>query len=186
MRHSILLAALLVLLNGCGAFSPPKAKPVIEDTIEGGNSNRVGVLATTPERRVVIVKMPQNLFCAEPPADAAENVSAALAVIAEAAAKGNLSELQLGTATTLATTVKQLFQRSQGVQLYRDGSFMLCTAYLNGILSQSQFVERHTKLLDVVAPLIAAEIPHLHIRHFDETTVPGTPAVPTVALPPVE
>src|SRR5262245_61017941 len=107
----------IVLIQGCTFFTPPKAKPVIEERSAdwGWPEKKVGVFATTPERRVVVFKWPENKFCAEPPADAADNISSALTVIAEASAKGQITEAQLGVASSLATTVKQLFQRTQGI-----------------------------------------------------------------------
>jgi hypothetical protein len=175
---SILIAA--SLLQGCSAFSPPTTKPVIEDRISQHHVPTVGVLATTPERRVVLVKMPDNKFCAEPPADAADNISSALSAMAKASTKGTVGNVQLGIANTLATSVKQLFVRSQGVQLYRDGTFMLCAAYLNGAISQADFLVRQEKLLDAVVPLIIKEIPYLHRLQFDDPDQPAQPSAEAV------
>jgi hypothetical protein len=182
MTRAIIAGVILVLLQGCSIFTQPKANPVIEDRVNNWlGAKKVGVLATTPERRVVIVKMPENMFCAEPPADAADNVSAALTAIAEGSAKGQVTDVQLGYAQTLATSVKQLFQRSQGVQLYRDGTFMLCNAYLNGAINPEEFLKRHEKLLETVAPLIMEEIPELHKQKaVDSTVLPVTPEAPDV------
>ena len=183
MKSMIACGLVLVLIQGCSVLTPPKAKPVIEDRITEWGKQKVGVLATTPERRVVIVKMPDNRFCAEPPADAAENVSAALTAMAEASTKGALTNAQVGIANTLATSVKQLFQRSQGVQLYRDGSFMLCNAYLNGALTPEQFAQKHQELLQAVAPLITAEIPELHKQKLDTPPLPIPPNAPQAKFP---
>jgi hypothetical protein len=182
MKQVIVAGFMIMLIQGCSLFTPPKAKPVIEDRSSswGWSQEKVGVLATTPERRVVVIKWPDNKFCAEPPADAADNVSAALTLIAEAAAKGQITQAQLGIASSLATTVKQLFQRSQGVQLYRDGTFMLCNAYLNGAITPAQFLQRHEELLKTVTPLIDKEIPELHKLKLDSTVAPIPPNAPEV------
>lgn len=185
MTRAIIAGVVLVLVQGCSIFTQPKANPVIEDRIHNWwGIEKVGVLATTPERRVVIVKMPENRFCAEPSADAADNVSAALTAVAEASAQGRVTDAQLGFAQTLATSVKQLFQRSQGVQLYRDGTFMLCNAYLNGAITQEQFLKRHERLLETVAPLIDKEIPYIHKLKHDPTGSPVPPEPPEVKFPP--
>jgi hypothetical protein len=183
----IILAG-LVLIQGCSLFTPPKAKPVIEERSSnwGWPAQKVGVMATTPERRVVVFKWPENLFCAEPPADAADNVSTSLTAIAEAAAKGKITDVQLGIASNLATTVKQLFQRSQGVQLYRDGTFMLCIAFLNGLISGTELLTAQEKLLERVVPLVEREIPELHKRTFDTSVIPvPTNAEVTISSKPV-
>ena len=177
MIRVLVAGVFLVLIQGCSVFSQPKAKPVIEERVTDWGIKKVGVLATTPERRVVLVKMPGGQFCAEPSADAADNVSAALSAIAEASAKGTVSDVQLGFAQSLATTVKQLFVRSQGIQLYRDGSFVLCNAYLNQAISEDDFLKRHIELLRTVAPLIEHEIPHMHKIRPDGIVLPVLPVV---------
>jgi hypothetical protein len=169
----------LVLLSGCSAFTPPKGKPVIEDRISSHWSRKtVGVLATTPERRVFLAKMPEQKFCAEPPADAADNVAYALSAAAGVSGKGKVTELQASLAQSAATSVNQLFVRSQGLQIYRDGNFMLCTAFLNGVVKEKEFMDRQTELLKVSRELIAQEIPFLYQWKQDsaEKANPGRPA----------
>jgi hypothetical protein len=160
------------LLQGCGAFTRPKLKPVIEDRISQHWGQTVGVLATTPERRVFLVKMPSNQFCAEPSADAADNVAYALSAVAQAATEGKLADAQIGVGESLATSVRQLFQRTQGIQLYRDGNFMLCAGYVNGAISKEQYLTEHAKLLEVAARLIEKEIEKRSQPTFDTQTLP--------------
>lgn len=186
MVRVLIVVAVLATLQACSTFTQPKANPVIEDRITdaGWGKLKIGVLATTPERRVMVVQMPDNRFCAEPPPDVADSVSAALSAVAQASAQGKVSDAQIGFAQTLATSVKQLFQRSQGVQLYRDGSFMLCNAYLNGAITQPEFVARHARLLEVAKELIAAEIPKLHeAKPIPDTKAPALP--PPAKIPPL-
>ncbi len=180
MKHYIVLSLAMLTLQGCSAFTPPKAKPVIEDQVSEHSGRTVGVLATTPERRVVLVKMPDHKFCAEPSADAADNISTALTAIAEASTTGKLSDAQLGFVQTLATSTKQLFVRSQGVQLYRDGTFVLCTAYLNGAINGPELIEKQQELLKAVVPLIAAEIPELHKIKIDTPLYRRSPKLATL------
>lgn len=175
MKQLFIASAVLGLMQGCSVFTQPKANPVIEERVTDWGKTKVGILATTPERRVVIVKMPGSHFCAEPSADAADNVSAALSAVAQASVQGRVSDAQLGFAQSLATTAKQLFQRSQGVQLYRDGSFLLCNAYLNGAISKENFLARHERLLELVAPLIREELSHMHKVKPDEISLPILP-----------
>ena len=69
MRSRALLPCAAALLAGCGAFN---RSPVIEERVSDFGIPKIGVLATTGERRAVIVKMPERLICAEPPPDVAE------------------------------------------------------------------------------------------------------------------
>ena len=63
MRSRALLPCAAALLAGCGAFN---RSPVIEERVSDFGIPKIGVLATTGERRAVIVKMPERLICAEP------------------------------------------------------------------------------------------------------------------------
>lgn len=150
-------------------------KPVIEDRISehykfSSNESRktVGILATTPERRMVLVKMPEELFCAEPSPDAADNVSQAISAALEASVSGKLDSAKIGVANSVATSVRQLFMRSQGIQLFRDGNFMLCNAYLNGIIKDKEdYINQQNKLLAAAEALIKEEIKELAKMKFD-------------------
>jgi len=55
-------------LTGCTVFSPwTKEYPVIEDSV-----GHVGVIATSAERRVILIDKKDSKFCAEPPPEVAE------------------------------------------------------------------------------------------------------------------
>ena len=80
MRHAFRLVWLaLVLLNvsGCGLsiVAEPKTNPVLEDRVGRARRQPIATLATTAERRVVLVDIREGSagfgrFCAEPPPDA--------------------------------------------------------------------------------------------------------------------
>jgi hypothetical protein len=183
MTRLIIAGITLLVVQGCSVFAQPKAQPVIEDRVTdaGWGKVKIGLLATTPERRMIVVKMPDNRFCAEPPADAADNVAAALSAAAKAKGTGKLTEGQVGAAQTLATSVKQLFKRTQGVQLYRDGTFMLCNAYLNGAITSAEFVTRHVALLEAASRLAEKEVAEMY-KYLPAAevaeTAPTTPPAP--------
>jgi hypothetical protein len=87
-------------------------------------------------------------------------------------------------AASIATVAKQLFYRSQGLQLYRDGMFSLCNAYLNGVVKNGEeFLKQQDKLLDVVKELIHEEIPHLANIKADTTGAPTLTTPPSLTLP---
>lgn len=160
--NKIILVFMIMFLSGCGVswFVNPKQQPVIEDKVgDAGKGYKVGTLATTPERRVVIVDLDDGKFCAEPPADAGENLASSFAAALEGT-DGSI-ELKAELAKAFASSVKQLFQRSQGVQLYRDGMYSLCQAYLNGAILDDEFNKKQEELLKQSAYLIEKEIPYL-------------------------
>lgn len=157
-----------VLLQGCALFSTPPSKPIVEDKIgvEDAKSTdkRIGTLATVAQRRLMVVKFSDGRFCAEPPPDAADNVSANLSAALAGGVQTPTSpsaHASAQAATALASIAKQIFYRTQGLQLYRDGMFSLCSAYLNGVMSPSEFKEKQMILLNIVKELIALEIPHM-------------------------
>ena len=83
-----------VSLSACGLnwIAEPKTNPVIEDRIGIHGQQPVGTLATTTERRIVLVKIaPKDpklgRSCAEPPPDAAENIANSLVLAVEVIAK---------------------------------------------------------------------------------------------------
>ncbi|GKS70206.1 hypothetical protein W03_22100 [Nitrosomonas sp. PY1] len=167
------------MVSGCAFFSPPQSVPVIEDKvgrdIANPNDKRIGTLATVAQRRLAIVKYEDGKFCAEPPPDAADNIASSLSA-ALSGSSGNV-EVQAKLATAVSSVAKQLFYRSQGLQLYRDGAFHLCNAYLNGQIDAAEYKTKYKELLESAEKLINAEIPHLANIKADTTGSP-TPATP--------
>ncbi len=155
------LGILLSILSGCSWFTPPLEKPIIEDHSHKG---KVTTFATIPSRRMVIVKMkeknnePPILICAEPSPDVSDNIASSLAVALSGKTKEDI-EIAASLSKSLATTAQYLFKRSQGLQLYRDGMYNLCQAYINGIITGEEYKEEADKLRDIAVKIIEAEIP---------------------------
>ena len=147
----------------------------------GGKDRRNGTLATIAQRRLALIRFEDGKFCAEPPPDAVDNLSATLSAAFSGGTKKVDASAQLSSA--IATVAKQLFYRSQGLQLYRDGMFTLCNAYLNGAVDELAFSQKHEALLNVTKELINAEIPYLQYIKADTTGAP-TPPTPPVLTPP--
>lgn len=146
LKKAILIFAGVIVVHGCAVFTPPMQKPLIEKhlDISKGDKQNIGILATTPERRIVLINTNSQLFCSEPSPDVAQAFTESISTIANASASSTKNasdksvqasaELYAQLAKQLATNNSQLFYRSQGVQLFRDASFSLCQAYLNGAL----------------------------------------------------
>lgn len=169
------LAAAIVAMygvSGCSLLTPPMEDPVRQDYVGSIFSDRrTNVFSLTPERRTVLVvrnvdasRSPsQVMVCAEPPPDVAQNIASSVRALAEASAKdatGRSAEASAEFSKALNTSVVSLFYRSQGIQLFRDGLFSLCQAYMNGLVANSdEFWNKYQALLDASFALIAQEIP---------------------------
>lgn len=189
MQKLISLALAIVMFGGCAHLESDQFKPVVEDKVGSknvdSNDKRVGTLATVAQRRLALIRFEDGRFCAEPPPDATDNISSSLS----AAVSGGTQNITAGAqlASAFATLAKQLFYRSQGIQLYRDGMFALCNAYLNKAVDEPTFRQKHDELLKVARELILAEIPHLANIKSDTSgspTPPAPPILPSIQPPP--
>lgn len=157
-KHWLMIALMTSSISACSIFTPPKEKPVIEDSV----GTRIGTLATTAERRVVLVDLEHGKYCSEAPPDVAESINSSIRAAVEAGMtnpSANDIKVKGEVARQLATSVNTLFSRTQGVQLFRDGSFALCQARMNGYMKDEAFVTRYDNLLNQVIELIKQELP---------------------------
>jgi hypothetical protein len=157
----ISLIASLLVLSGCGLniFASPTS-PVVIDDIE----SRVGTLAVSKDRRVVLVRLKKDAasaagrFCADPPLDIDQDVTQALAAIR------NLSneKIDAGVKEELFRTFSQishtLVRRTQGLQLYRAAMYNLCQNYLNHAIKEEAIQDQATKILELSVKLIEQEL----------------------------
>lgn len=166
----ILFWTCLLAIWGTGCAHYRAENPLIEESVylEGIATGRdkVGVLAATAQRRMVIFtgsrstngEMVDLQFCAEPSPDAVDSLSrefsASLKILlkskdlAEAAAAGKFyREAQL------------MMERSQGLQLFRDGNFALCQMFINGKISENDYVTQYAATLKAAKELILHEVP---------------------------
>lgn len=167
-RWSVLPLALLAYLSGCNAHRPP----VVEDKVGGflGINEELGTLAVAPDYSVAFVQLSNtehpassgrgNKFCAQAPADAGADLSSALSGAVKAA-NGSGQTVDLSGAAKFASSIRQLFVRSQGVQFFRDGSFALCNAYLNGAIDEDRYNEQLSALRTAAVALIEKQIPYI-------------------------
>lgn len=157
--RSLSLPAVILLTTGCAYLSPPAENPIIEHHAR----ERVNAFAVVPARRVVLVKAETRhpdsplVVCGEAPADVTDNIASTFAAsLAAAATKGN--EISAGISRSLETFGQLLFKRSQGLQLFRDQSYYLCQARMNGFMSDEQYRRELARAFDSVLPLIDQEI----------------------------
>jgi len=172
MRTLFLILLVAALSSGCALFTSPKEQPVIENHSNNWlNNKKMGLLSTTAERREVLIKYPENKFCAEPSPDVAESLVSSLSLLAQGNAKDETAgeaSARLEATKTLATSIRTLFTRSQGAQFFRDGLFHLCQAYLNQAITEAEYVALYKELLTKSQELIQAELPALKDKRADD------------------
>jgi len=154
----------LALIGGCGGtyFVAPKENPVIEDSI---GKSLFRTMSTTSERRIIIVNdmdgsPNRGLFCAEPSPDSSDNLASSFSSYLKASEKADLASADVagGLDKALSTTVQQLGRRSQGLQFFRDASYTLCNAYLNGLFEKTSYLDNFKLILNASQGLIDTEL----------------------------
>ena len=155
------LIANLLMLSGCGLniFASPKS-PVVIDDIE----SRVGTLAVSTDRRVVLVRLEKDAtsaagrFCAEPPLDTDQNVTNALATIRDLSNEKLDASVKEELSRTFSQISHTLVKRTQGLQLYRAAMYNLCQNYLNHAIKEEALQAQATKILEMSVKLIELEL----------------------------
>lgn len=171
----------LLTLSGCGVnmFTGAKA-PVIADDIE----NRMGTLSFTTDRRVVLVPLQKNSasdggrFCADPPLDADQNITSALAAMRDLSTDKVDASVKVALARSFAQILPAFVRRTQGLQLYREAMYNLCQNYLNHAIKDDALQTQSMKILDVSVKLIEQELTLAH-EAMGELSLPA----PAMARP---
>ncbi|MBX9632429.1 MAG: hypothetical protein K2X67_18055 [Burkholderiales bacterium] len=179
-----IFAAMLfaVMQFGCASYFTARP-PVIEDKVGLKGREIVGTLATAADYRVVYVKLDDKAkVCAEAPPDAAAQFSQTFAAALKTPT-GQTPPLSVEARAGLAVAMKQLFKRSQGVQLFRDGAFALCNLYLNGGLTEQEYLAELGELRKSAVYLVEKEIPVLEKVTIDPIFVPTAPVPPAPTEP---
>ena len=117
----------------------------------------VQALASTPDRRLVLVNESTGALLADSAPDVFEEATRRLeALLRSKAADSEEAEVQ--TALEGARTIAQLSPRSQGLLLFREGSYRLTEAFLNGQLGADGYMERIDRLLEDCVELIEFQL----------------------------
>lgn len=175
----------LLSLSGCGLsmFASQKS-PVVEDNV----GKQVGTLAITTDRRVVLVRLQGDSeggagrFCAEPPPDAGQNITNALAAMLDVSAEKIDATIKAQLATTFASNFQAFVKRSQGLQLYRDAMYNLCQNYLNHGIEAADVQKLSKEILENSVKLIEHELT-LTKGNINEPSRQSTPVPPPLAQP---
>lgn len=167
----IALAAPALLSAGCSSIVHEVIdRPVIESNIEADDPTQV--IGLKADRRLVIFHLRSDgkeYVIAEPSPDAFAEFAAAFQAAANASGNANFNpgtgplgsisgEAAAEVFDRVATHMVRLGIRSQGVILFRDGSYRLAEAYMNGEIQDEQYAELYQQTLNTCAELIALEL----------------------------
>ena len=163
---SVLAVSVISIFFGCSSpFRSIEDNPSILIPIFDDSKNMHSLLALTAERRMVLIKNKAGaelnyVYCSEAPPDSTMSLSEAISASLKANYNTSVS-VQGEFAKSMASYANQLFYRSQGVQLYRDGSYALCLAFMNGAINKVDYEKYLSDLLAKSSALITTEIPYL-------------------------
>jgi len=161
MKKIIFCLLTLILCSCATKDTPIIEKHVLVSNLESGQTKYLNVIATTAQRRVLIINSEGN-YCAEPSPDAADNLLSHITASLKASAdsgEGPKAELLANAARSIMSDAQFLIERTQGLQLFRDGSFALCTMHANGAITSQKYLEKMENLTKTSASLIAQELP---------------------------
>jgi hypothetical protein len=151
-------------LAGCGSsyFTSRGENPIVKDSIGNGyldQDAQVGAFGTDATRRMILFKLKEDAtkICAEPSPDAGMELAKKLAVALSAQVQGS-GDGKLSVDSGMASKMPQLLNRTQGLQLFRDGSFLTCQDFVNKAIDGAELNRRFDKLLETAKQLIEIEL----------------------------
>jgi hypothetical protein len=102
-----------------------------------GNYQKTAMFVTDSTKRGVITNVNTGRFCAEPPPETQSTFSGVFTALAEATKDAD-EKAQIELSATIKKGFGQLYKRSHSNQMYRDISYSLCQAYVNGAFSDDR------------------------------------------------
>lgn len=128
--------------------------------------NKVCTLATEADTRTILVIQDKSgsspKILAEASPDVIDELTKKFSLLLDAAIRNaknsELFKTSVESLTQYSQTVAKLTTRSQGVIYFRDASYRLMEAYLNKAITEEQFVELFTIILNNTKELIGHEL----------------------------
>lgn len=164
-RMRFLIIALAVITSGCAPSQLDAFynRSVVED--RWGKSG-AHTMTVTADRRLVILY--NDKIISEPSPDTFAQVASALKYVGTLSAEvSGLSGAPAGNAKgsaafelvdRFARNAALLGVRSQGLSLFRDGTYRLAEAYMNGVVQPEGYAKLYGKLLKIADELIRFEL----------------------------
>lgn len=119
-------------LSGCNTMQT-ESETMKADRFD--DTQEIGMFATQADARVIIANVNAGRFCAEPPPETQTTESKSFQLMMEAALNSTDDTAKIQAFRTFSQGLRQLYKRSHTNQIYRDASYYLCQAYLNGALT---------------------------------------------------
>ena len=203
LKNTLLAAAIFICayLLGSASVYPPWRSPTEYPLDFRVVSPKGATVATmTSERRSIIIVPDARTganadlrICPEPPADAADNVASLLtgSVSGSAGALNGENKGSAALSSGSSAALASIFARSQGIELFRDGSNALCLAWLNDIYNNGDVNAWRSDfqlLLKTSSMLISQEIAQDQFNKQVQTPLPAVvaaPADPTIPNSPI-
>lgn len=133
--RKLCLAIGLAFLTGCETTGGLKTEKETMKASKTGDKQELGMFATAAGARVIVANVNEGRFCAEPPPETQTTESSTFKLMMEAAKESGKDSAKIEAFRTFSQGLRQLYKRSHTNQLYRDSSYYLCQAYLNGALT---------------------------------------------------
>lgn len=164
MFRAISMITVTTIMTGCAStIESFYNRQVVEDTLVTADTKekQLGTLAVTAQRRIIVANLKTGNFCSEPPPEAADSITTALA----AALKANIAQDKHASAefaSNFARHLNQLYKRSHTVQMFRDASFHLCVNAVNSANGERGVYESYkndvTNIVQILLPSLDKEI----------------------------
>lgn len=178
MKRMMLLVCFMLFMTGCAStIESFYNRQVVEDVMASDDDRQeIGTLAVTAQRRLIVGNLKTGSFCSEPPPEAADSISTAIA----AALKANIAadkEVSAELASNFARHVNQLYKRAHTVQLFRDASYHLCVNAVNksnGSDKYDSYKTEITSLVNSILPVLQKEIKEYYAVEKARAETPPT------------
>jgi hypothetical protein len=89
----------------------------------------------------------------------------------------------VNTLSFYATASMLLTQRSQGLQIYRDGMYYYCQMYIQGIITKEEYLKKEDLLRIAAEKLIIEQVKYLP-QLTQQLAAPLTPQPQAASVPP--
>jgi hypothetical protein len=169
------VASMSVLFSGCSIssmiMSNSPEDPVIENAVGHsamarlfrpfGSSKGMSVISTTASRRSILIDNEANIFCAEPPADVAQNIIDNFqASLVGKISKDNTSDksLEVEALKNLSLTLEHVFKPMQGIRFAQSGWYSLCQMYMNDANETKDKDGNYSGMFNYIAKLANEQI----------------------------
>ena len=166
----VILSTLLLAVGGESTLLAISFFGGFEKDIRIQKIGSLDTMTLDASRRAVIVAK-NGRFCSEPAPDAiyaiAKEVAASASGKHETGGEGNDGGNKNGETKTegkaalsqlLNSKVNKLFERSQGIQVLRDGMYRLCEAFANDAVSPAVFEEHMNYLIQTLNFIVPVEL----------------------------